>query len=249
MSRNKNNKKSRKVLGDHKKKGSKFIPPLMQLDNLQEVSYLNDALPNLIWMALVFDKFGYKTGVSLINQFVSIAYEQCKGETGNFSYLCYFSNLDISFKSKIYMELRSKSILHPLQDAIAPLSCLFDNFPALFLKPDFKVDKSSLLPKLKLVMKNCIDRYSKMSTAIQVTTFYNLGTNGKLHIASHIDVPDPNSIFTDPDSEEARRAASFGRNYINTELGFRKEDISKGWVREFWLQIYNLEKCELLESE
>lgn len=247
MSRKRSKSKARSVLKDHKKKGSRFIPPLLQLENMQEVSYLNDALPNLIWMGLIFEKFGHKMGVDLINQFVTVAYEKCGDITGNFSYLCYYSNLDISLKSSIYMELRSRNILYPLQDAIAPLPCLFNNFPARFLKPDFKVDESTLLPRLKYVMKNCIDRYSKMSTAIQVTAFYNLGTNGKLHIASHIDVPDPNTIFTAPNSDEAKRAASFARTNINAELGFRKEDVSKGWVRDFWLQIYNLDKCELLE--
>jgi hypothetical protein len=246
MSKKKDRPKKKKVLEGHKKKGAKFIPPMMQIGNLQEVSYLNDALPNLIWMGLVFERYGYRRGVQLISDFVSIAYEKCAGEGGNFSYLCYYSKLDVSIKASIYRELKSKGILYPLQEAIAPLSCLFRLFPALFLKPDFKVDETLLIPRLKTTMKKSMDRYSKMATAIQVTAFYNLGANGKLHMASHIDIPDLDSIFTAPDSDEANRAASFARLNVNGELGFRKDEISKGWVRDFWLQIYKFESCELM---
>ncbi|MEZ5529841.1 MAG: hypothetical protein R3E57_07900 [Porticoccaceae bacterium] len=237
--------KKKEVLKGYKKKGAKFIPPMMQIGNIQEVSYLNDALPNLIWMGLVIERYGYRKGVQLIIDFVSIAYEKCADKNGNFSYLCYYSKLDLSLKSSIYFELRHKGILYPLQEALAPLSCLFRFFPALFLKPDFKVDKTPLISRLKTTMKQSMNRYSKMATAIQVTAFYNLAANGKLHIASHIDVPDPNSIFTAPDSDEANRAASFARSNMNTELGFRMDEISEGWVRDFWLQIYKLESCEL----
>lgn len=238
----------KKVLEGHKKKGAKFIPPMMQIENTHEVSYLNDALPNLIWMGLVFEKHGYQKGVQLISDFVSIAYEKCESENGNFSYLCYYSKLDVSIKSSIYRELKSKTILYPLQEAIAPLSCLFRFFPASFLKPHFKIDESQLIPRLKTVMKQSMDRYSKMATAIQVTALYNLYVNRKIRIVKNIEIPDLNSIFVSPDSDEANKAASFARSNMNAELAFRKDKISEGWVRDFWLQIYKLESCELLEE-
>ena len=245
MTKKKHRPKKKKVLEGHKKKRTKFIPPLMQIEKMQEVSYLNDALPNLIWMGLIFDRFGYRKGVKLISDFVATVYEKCKDDKGNFNYLCYYAKLDISKKECIYEALKAKSILYPLQESIAPLSCLFNNFPALFLKPDFIVDHAQLVPRLKSTMEQSMDRYSKMATAIQVTALYNLGANGKLFIANHIEIPDLNSIFTDPDSDDARRAASFARSNLNGELGIRKDEISTGWVRDFWLQIYKLEKCEL----
>lgn len=243
----KKGKKKRQILEGHKKQGNKFIPPIMQISNIQEVSYLNDGLPNLIWMGLVFERFGYKLGVPLINDFVTTAYKLCDGQNGNFNYLCYYSSLDLNLKAAIYRDLKSQGILYPLQEAISPLSCLFNYFPALFLKPDFKIKQEELLPRLKSVMEQSIDRHSKMATAIQVTALYNLGTNGKLHIAQHISVPNLDSIFNDPDSDEAERAASFARTNVNAELGMMGERVSKGWVRDFWLQIYKLEKCEFME--
>lgn len=239
--------KKKRVLEGHKRKGARFVPPLMQIENMQEVSYINDALPNLIWMGLLFDRFGYRKGVDLSNRFVTTAYDICKNEKGNFSYLCYYSKLDISKKAAIYRSLKSEGILYPIQDAVAPLSCLFNYFPALFLIPDFQVDKTALVPILKRTLKEAMNRYSTMSTAIQVTTIYNLATNDKLRIASHIKVPDFDSIFTAPDSDEAKRAASFARTNLNGELGYRKDEISQGWVRDFWLQIFRLGDCEFSE--
>ena len=94
-------------------------------------------------------------------------------------------------------------------------------------------------------MKPCCDRFSEMSTAIQVTAIYTLMSNGKFHIFNHIPMPNLDSIFVDPNGEDAMRASSFARSNLNAEIGFKQNELSKGWTRNFWLQIYKLEKCEL----
>ena len=53
------------VLEGHKKVGSKFIPPMMQLPNWTEISYINQILPEIIWMGLINDEFGYRDGIDL----------------------------------------------------------------------------------------------------------------------------------------------------------------------------------------
>ncbi len=45
------------TLGQHKKQGSRFIPPLAQVPSLRPSSWLNDRLPELLWGALLLIQF------------------------------------------------------------------------------------------------------------------------------------------------------------------------------------------------
>jgi hypothetical protein len=53
-----------KILKDHKRIGKRFVPPLMQL-GIEEVNYINELLPEIIWMGLVFDRIDYRAGINL----------------------------------------------------------------------------------------------------------------------------------------------------------------------------------------
>ena len=47
-------KKTPKVLADHKKVGKKFIPPFgAKLGPLDEVRWVNDLVPELVWLPLL----------------------------------------------------------------------------------------------------------------------------------------------------------------------------------------------------
>ena len=59
-------KKTPKVLADHKKVGKKFIPPFVaKLGPLDEVRWVNDLVPELVWLTLLSDRHGRKRGVDL----------------------------------------------------------------------------------------------------------------------------------------------------------------------------------------
>ena len=236
------------ILKGYKKQGSTFIPPIMQNGLMKEVSYINDLLPNLVWFGLIFQKFGVKNGVNLIREVVLLA-NQFGNSDMNFNYLCNFNKLTNFQTEKILKQLESINKLRPVQESLAPITCLFDSSPIQFLLPDFEIDKIELQTQLKLVMKECLDRHSVMSTRIQVTAVYNQIANKKMLLSSHINLPDFNCIFSDKDSEDFQRLASFSRASINAELGFKGEEFSSGWVRDFWKQIYNLEECELWATD
>jgi hypothetical protein len=51
--------KKKIILGDHKKVGSKFIPPMAQL-GITDVSTINQIFPEIIWMGLLNDSYGYR---------------------------------------------------------------------------------------------------------------------------------------------------------------------------------------------
>ena len=42
--------KKKKILEGHKRIGKRFIPPMMQLPMMRSTSYVNDMLPELVWI-------------------------------------------------------------------------------------------------------------------------------------------------------------------------------------------------------
>ena len=58
--------RKREVLGDHKRIGKRFIPPfLYQLGSLSEISWVNEIMPEILWIGLLIEHFGYQRGVEL----------------------------------------------------------------------------------------------------------------------------------------------------------------------------------------
>jgi hypothetical protein len=49
--------KDRKILPGHKQIGKRFIPPMKQIPNMRQMSYVNDMLPELIWLGLINDRW------------------------------------------------------------------------------------------------------------------------------------------------------------------------------------------------
>lgn len=57
-----------KVLDGHKKVGSTFIAPLNNLPKMKSTSFVDQILPELIWIGLINDNIGYIRGARLIER-------------------------------------------------------------------------------------------------------------------------------------------------------------------------------------
>lgn len=237
--------KNKKVLEGHKKVGTKFIPPMMQL-GLTEISYIHQIFPEIIWMALVNEKFGYRAGIRLIEGVAKAANEVKETERHlNFSLSSSFSELNQSAQEKLLKILSNREILPNLQEAIAPLVILYRGFPMSFIgKPNEFLGKNILIDMVKTSIEKYLDKYETPSLIIQSNILYIRGLTGGLHFSPDIDVPDLNVFFTDPDSDEAKRAAGFVRSGALTEFMPMGEVRPNEWAKLFWNQNYHLDDCD-----
>jgi hypothetical protein len=63
--------KKRNLKG-YKREGKRFIPPMKQLAMVREQSYVNDMLPELIWLGLIHDRRGYRFGATVLEKIVEV---------------------------------------------------------------------------------------------------------------------------------------------------------------------------------
>lgn len=239
--------KPREVLQDHKKVGRKLIPPLMQLPNLKEVSYRENTLPCLIWVSAIFLRSHDKDAVHKIVNFLI----QCKEilddeKSPALIFLNNFDKLNDEQKSRILNNFNDDNLLEFLRSNLVHQFNLLEKYPLAFLFEGYKygIEREEFIDMLKEDVDSLLDRYSLHSTKVQTTAFVSMTATGKLFINSNIELPDFNSIFAAPESDESKKVASFVRTNMIAGAGFGDtEGGENAWADEFWRQVFILEKC------
>lgn len=157
-----------------------------------------------------------------------------------------FDKLTDEQKLKIFNNLNDDARLNFLRENLVHQYHLLDKYPLSFIFEDYTygVDKEEAIDLLKEDVSALLDRYTLHSTKVQTTAFISMTATGKLFLSSKIDLPDFNSIFTAPDSDESKRVASFVRANINAGAGFQDTEGGENeWSKSFWSRAFDLETC------
>ncbi|CDZ79487.1 hypothetical protein BN59_03805 [Legionella massiliensis] len=238
------NKKT--ILQDHKKKGRKLIPPIMQLENIHEYSFIDNTLPSLIWMSALILRAEEKEAVNKIIDFIKICDETINnGE--HFAFLSSFYKLDKNQKKIILKKIDEETVVF-FQNHLAHHYYFFEeSYPLDFIfnaTPDLLKEKA--LQKLMDDVNSLLDRFSQHSTIVQTTAYVSLLITGKVKISNNIIFPNPDIIFTSPASDEAKRVSSHVRAALNVIPNFNISDDDKAdneWANLFWKKAFKLKGC------
>lgn len=132
----KGKRKKRNLLAGHQQVGKRFIPPLKQLPIASSISYVDDMLPELVWLGLINERHGYIPSARIMEQcFLSADSIVTKETSGNLALLSTYTKFNEEQKDALRDRLSQAGILKLLQDTIAPLTILYENCPISFLGP------------------------------------------------------------------------------------------------------------------
>ena len=250
MGKRKRNKgKKKKLLDGYKRVGKRFVPPMMQLPMNTAVSYVNDMLPELIWIGLINDKVGYVSAARTIEK-VFLAIEEIKDadQHGNFALVSSFNTLNEEQKNALKENLQDEGVLELLQNSIAPLILLYDNCPLSFIGPPPTVyTNDQLVSAIKECVGRAIDKYDTPGIVLNGALLLSRLVTKKIQFSSEIDLPDFNAVIDSPDSDEAKHAAGFMRSNGLAEFGMLEIDSS--WAREFWNRSVEISPGEFAGEE
>lgn len=241
--------KNKKILEDHKKIGKKLVPPMMHSLPLQETDYINDLLPEIIWIGLIHESIGYRNGIDMVRSFVKSVYDSYESENYiNFSIASNLNKLSAQEKEKCVQKLLKNEIFLEVSEILSPLVYFYSDSPFSFLNREVdltKAEEVELLGRLKKCIANHFDRYGTPSAMAQLNVFYTRVLDGKIFFTRDMNIPDFNSLLDAPDSEEARMAAAFVRSEVKQEYMFGRYGYDNAWSKSFWNQSYFLGDCEL----
>jgi hypothetical protein len=235
---------SKKVLSDHRKVGKKLIPPLLDLIGESDYSYRQNGIPQIIWISIIIHKLGLKDSIRLISEYIKVL-NKLNIKNGIPYYLSWYSNLSDSDAQKITKALHSSDIYDKMNIHLSSLLNVHPSCPLnkIFMnKPMQELD----LPVVKRILGSLLDKTSFESTMTLTALTYILSSCGILRIAdSEISLPDPNSIFDYPNTEDSRHLGSFVRSASTGLLSEIHIKEKEPWVSDFWKRGMLLEPCQI----
>ncbi|MFC6269800.1 hypothetical protein [Frigoriflavimonas asaccharolytica] len=245
-------KQPKKILSDHKKVGSKFIPPMMGGYKGWETSFFpvdiqKDIVPEIIWIAYIIDEMGFEKGTDLFYLFVYYIEEIFLRKS--LKDFCSLSNYeDFSFLD--FQNLRNQ-INHyywfdGIRECLKPFNEILPENPLnkLFLEIPKKDNKN--IDKLKNILEGLNSKRNKLMVFSLTSAFCVRNNMGKIMITESINLPSPITILDYPDSEDSLRLASFIR--AGSYSSFKNPDIIKTnsiWNKEIWNYTNSIEPLQI----
>lgn len=235
------------VLEGHKRVGKKFLPPLRQLPGqMNEVSWVNRVLPELIWMGILNDDFGMRRGIELGSELSRLANETyAEQESPNFAFASSYSALDTDKKNLLLEKLEAKGILADLRNCLIGFLNLYPESPLSFLRIALDNNSERFIGAMKATLERYFFRREQPAMVLQANVLYVAGICGKLFYTNNVKPPDLNALVTNFDSEEGRRAAAHVRASVTGFVGMLLDDEKSNWPRYFWNRGLDIDKCSL----
>jgi hypothetical protein len=239
------------VLGGHKKVGTRFVPAVLARLNFNDLSYVNDLLPEIVWIGLANRQLGYVDGAKLCSAIAKAATE-CRRDQEflNFALLSSYENLREEEVRALVSSLETSALLSTLREVVEPLVELFVQFPMHFAgRPLHPRERPDLIEELKHCVGELLDRTSTPAGAAQATVVYTRVITGGLHYADGLQPPDLNAIVEAPATEAAERAAAIVRATVLGELMPGEDRNPRVWPRHFWNHALHLDACEFASHD
>ncbi len=249
-------KKSDQVLQDHARKGKRFIPPLIdKLGPMQHVHWIDELLPEFLWIGLLIKRYGLKEGIELCSLLSKESNAVVKPEKSQ----AFNQVSEYALVSPVYaVEIGHVIGKEKMDQILAPLSPLVNIYPECPLGNFFTdswmkehpLEIEAATESLKAVVELMLDRHEKFGMYVQTTAYYLGLISGKIKIFANLDCAhyDPNWILDYPDTENSLKLAGAVRNTINMGGIVTDPNSHAKWCKYFWNRGLEISSCEFWEG-
>ena len=243
-------KKSPRALSDHRKVGKKYIPPLTaELGPLTEIRWVNDLVPEFVWLALLSDRCGLKIGTDLARR-LALAANAARGAKRKawFALTSAYAELDPSERDAVVAKLEADGAAQQIREALTPQLTLYPESPLRFLFADLPQSESDSLEDFKTVLESIFDKGDIAGTFAQATAVYIAFISDMLKVFKGLELANFPAIEDFPSTEESQRVASSVRSTVLIFYSQFKTDHSTAWISYFWKRGLDLDDCKLDEE-
>ena len=238
-------KQTPKVLGDHKQVGKKFIPPFVAtLGPLGEVQWVNDLVPELVWLALLSDRHGRERGVELARLLALAAVDARAGKSASwFALASAYARLSALEQEAVVARLEKDGAARQIRTALSPLRTFYPECPLGFLFADIPKPEDDSLEKFKDTLAAIFDRWDTPGTFEQATAVYIAFCSGMLKVFKGLALANFSAIEQFPNTDESQHVASAARATVSILYENFKNDQSAAWISYFWRRGLELDDC------
>lgn len=246
------------ILRGHVRKGKRIIPPLLNAlgERYSPYSWARELVPQVMWIAILIDRYGFDQGTELANHLARTATE-CRSikKTRPYITATSFSRLNKKQKSELLKRV-DNSKLNKIRSSLREFNKIFPRNPLGFIYRSkigplrqYRISK-----KLSSLLKNMYDRNERISVLTMAAAMYLGISQGKILFGSEIG-GNIRSRYKDiidyPETESSRFAASAFRAsapmVLKGELD-KADPKSERWLDYFWQRVAGIGTCEALFS-
>jgi hypothetical protein len=233
------------VLGDHKKEKSKLVTPFNDaFGPMQEVSWINTMIPELLWIALVQEAWGPRRGVEIITAFTrDVRASDPLRDRTIWAAAGKFATLPEGALAEI---VAGRPYRDDLCAPLAPLHAHYPGHPMRALIATTAPDTASQdLGAIKALVGEMFDRASTTAIMAQATATWLAFDSDRLKVSAGLALADFPRIEDYPDTEQSQRIAASIRATLNQMFG-EIDMMASGtdWPVAFWNRGLELEPCE-----
>lgn len=243
-------KHSGRILLDHKQVGKKFIPPMLTIGVFKEVRWMEIILPELLWIALLNDKYGLLKGAELSLNVAQAAIEVIadvnRKKRPLYAGTSSFTLLNNEEQMRMVDILRKSSKLSPLKEALQPLAFFYPEFPLSFLFLDNGIANHIANPDINVIkrlLETHFNRWDKPATLVQANAVYIAFVTGKLKVVKGLALANFPAIEKFPETEESKRIAGAVRATVSSFFSTKEANRQVSWPSYFWNRGIELEEC------
>lgn len=241
---------SKKILGDHKKRGSILVTPFNHtLGPLGEVSWIKTMIPELLWIALIQRSHGHKRGVEIITHLARTVRAVAAPTTHNaFASMSSYEALSTNDAKSVKDQLSETSSLSLIQESLTPLLSWYPFAPlrCLFDEPAAQADAGSL-SLLRDTVGHLYARDAFNPMMVQATAVWLAFDSGLLKVAKGLALASFPEIQNYPKTELSQKVGSGIRSGLNAFFGSSDTPgFSSGdWPTKFWDHGLSIDPCAL----
>lgn len=228
--------KPARVLGDHKRLGKRFIPPMAQV-GMSDARWSEILIPEFLWLALLHSHLGYMRGAEIARQVAQAARSE-GDQTTWYSAMSMFATIADAKRTALTQALAHAGVVDELAESLAPIHRHYPDHPLAFALP--VPAEAELAPLKALLQRLLTSRSDTDAMRAQATALYLAFDAGILRVLKGSALADFPEVEKYPETERSRSVGSAVRAALNAlTIRIPKAD----WPAYFWNRGLQLEAC------
>lgn len=242
---------AKKILNEYKRDKKKFIAPMnyMLQDRGWQVHYVEvnhryEVIPEIIWLAILNEKFGINETSEVLTELIKIANELNKDSK---TFITGFASSWINIKnekSQLHTALDKKGISSFLSEGLSGFLHLFPESPLSVIikrKETYIIGEIDLLKKM---IKYLSDYESKETIFAMAHVIYTAVLINKYQFSKQVDIS-PRKLVDYPNTFDSLRIAATLRASLRMFYGNTLKDSEFKTNKYFWQRCLELEPCKI----
>jgi hypothetical protein len=225
------------ILEGPKRKGKKVLGPFSDLP-LTQIGFTADIFPELLWLGMVLDRFGYREGLKIAMHFQAALYKVSAERPW------YRLSEIAKIERSVWFEIPEvgQPFKTSIEEALGPIAYTYPELDIAFVEAQQQTREENVI-----LLMSCVKRFSnRFETAgcLLIGAYIFLQVYVERAQVPRQLIDGINAIFSKPDSAEAEIASSSVRAYLMASWLIDPADKGE-WPKVFWRANHRLSPCEV----